>query len=110
MDPDIDPAHVDNDLPRWRRVAGWVAVAVSTVVAGLVAHFGIANGFRFGWYDESFWTNLSRMLVPYLVPVVLVLLLGLVSLRWPRVGLAVHLALAGGLAVTGPLVDELLLG
>ena len=97
----IDSTRVDARPRPWRLVAGWLGVAVYTLLAVFLAHQGITAAFDFGWYDESFWTNLGRMFFPYLVPASLVMLLGLVSLRWSRVGLGVHLALAGGLVVLG---------
>ena len=106
MEPVIDSAE---GQPRaWRRVAGWLVVTVYTLLAIFLARLSITDAFRFGWYDESFWVNLGELLFPFLTPVFLVMLLGLVSLRWSRLGLGVHVALAVALVVIGAMDDLVL--
>ena len=78
----------------WRRVAGWIAVGLSTAVTCLWALWGIAENFHEGWYYESLLQNVGLMFVQYLSPMLIFLGLTLVSIVWPLVGGVLHVIFA----------------
>jgi hypothetical protein len=55
------------------------------------AFWGIIENFHEGWWGPSLWHNLGMMLM-YLSPLTAFVTVALVSVRWPRVGGALHLA------------------
>lgn len=77
-----------------RQILGWVAVAASTAIACFWAFWGVNENFHEGWYDVSIWRNLGLMLVQYLSPMLLVVLLSAMALRWPRLAFTLLLAVA----------------
>ncbi len=79
-----------------RQILGWAAVAFSTGIACFWAFWGVNENFHEGWYSRSVWQNLALMLVQYLAPMLLVMAVSAVALRWPR--LAFPLLLAAALA------------
>jgi hypothetical protein len=84
--------------PRLRRMLGWAAVAVSTLLASLWAFWGAIENFHEGWYHRSLWMNLGMMVAQYLSPMLLFMGAALVAIRWPLAGAIVHAAGAGGAA------------
>lgn len=85
--------------PRWRVVLGWTAVSISTLTAGFWAFWGSIENFHEGWYFTSLTKDVELMLVQYLSPMLLVLLLSVVALQWPRVALLIFASLAVAAAV-----------
>jgi hypothetical protein len=83
---------------RVRQILGWVAVAVSTVMTCLWAFWGIIENFHEGWHYPWLLMNLGLMTAQYLLPMLLFMGMTLVSLRWPRVGAALHVLAAVGAA------------
>ncbi len=79
-----------------RTIAGWVAVAASTALAGMWAFWGSIENFHEGWYYRELWRNLALMSVQYLPWMFLPMLAGLLALWRPAMGAAVHVLLAGG--------------
>jgi hypothetical protein len=77
------------DLDR-RRIAGWIAVSLSTAITCLWAFWGILENFHEGWYYESLLSNVGLMFIQYLSPMFIFMALALVSISWPRVGGALH--------------------
>jgi hypothetical protein len=77
-----------------RRVIGWTAVAISTIVTCFWAFWGIIENFHEGWYYQSWMTNLGLMITQYLSPMLLFLTATLVAIYWPRIGSILHLILA----------------
>jgi hypothetical protein len=77
-----------------RRIAGWIAVALSTVITCFWAFWGIIENFHEGWYYESVLSNVGLMLVQYLSPMLIFLGVTLISICWPRVGGGLHVILA----------------
>ena len=63
-------------ISRRQRIMGWVAVALSTLIAAFFAMFAIGEAFSEGW--GAFLAHGAQML-----PVVL---FGVIAVRWPRVG------------------------
>lgn len=79
---------------RTRQRAGWLAVALSTIVTSFWAFWGIVENFHEGWYLTSLPANVGLMLVQYLSPMFIFLALALISIHWPRVGAGLHVVLA----------------
>ena len=77
-----------------RQVAGWIAVAFSTVITCFWAFWGIIENFHEGWYYESLLSNLGLMLVQYLSPMLLFMGVTVLSIFWPRLGAGLHAILA----------------
>jgi hypothetical protein len=80
--------------PDRRKIVGWVAVGLSTVVTCFWALWGILENFHEGWFYESILSNLGLMLVQYLSPMLLFMVITLVSIYWPRLGGGLHVMLA----------------
>jgi hypothetical protein len=78
----------------WRRVAGWIAVGLSTAVTCLWALWGILENFHEGWYYESLLSNVGLMFIQYLSPMLIFLGLALISITWPRAGGVLHVIFA----------------
>jgi len=77
-----------------RRLAGWVALSISTLVTSFWAFWGIVENFHEGWYFESLLSNLGLMFVQYLSPMLIFMAVTLVSIFWPRFGGGLHIAFA----------------
>ena len=73
-----------------RKIIGWVAVGLSTVITCGWAFWGIIENFHEGWYFESLWMNLGMMFVQYLSPMLIFLGVTLISIFWPRLGGGLH--------------------
>ena len=75
-------------MPPFRRqqVLGWLAVVISTGIAGFWAFWGAIENFHEGWYLTSFWQNLALMFGQYLMPMLIFVLMGTLSVRWPKIG------------------------
>ena len=93
---------VDNDTRdesqrgRWTKwqLLGWLAVALSTLIASFWAVWGIIENFHEGWFYKSLLLNVGLMFVQYLSPVIIFVSLTLLAIAFPRVGGAAHV-LAG---------------
>ena len=79
---------------RKRQIAGWIGVALSTLVACFWACWGIIENFHEGWFHNSFLSNVGLMFVQYLSPMILFLSLTLFAITFPRIGGMAH-ALGG---------------
>jgi hypothetical protein len=79
-----------------RLVTGYIAVFVSTALACFWGFWGAVENFHEGWYFESLWPNLALAVGQYFVPMLGFWALALLSLKWPRVGALLHVALASG--------------
>ena len=80
--------------PKWQRICGWTAVSISTLVAGFWGFWGSIENFHEGWYFTSLWRNLVLMLVQYLSPMLIVVGLSTIAIRWRRAALPIFGALA----------------
>ena len=76
------------------QIAGWTAVAFSTVVTSFWAFWGIIENFHEGWYYESLLSNLGLMFVQYLSPMLIFMGITLISISWPRLGAVLHVLFA----------------
>src|SRR6516165_9135048 len=79
----------------WRVVVGWLAVALNLLVCCFWAFWGAIENFHEGWWSPSLWDNLVLMVVQYLSPMLAAVLLGLLGLRWPRLGALAYLLMGG---------------
>ena len=81
---------------RWTRrsLVGWLAVALSTSIAGFWAFWGIIENFHEGWFHESLLLNVGLMFVQYLSPLMIFVSLTVLAIAFPRVGSIAH-ALGG---------------
>ena len=66
-----------------RQVAGWAAVFISTLVACFWAFWGSNENFHEGWFSASIWQNIALMFVQYFSPMLIVILMSVLALRWP---------------------------
>lgn len=73
-----------------RRVAGWLAVTLSTVIACFWAVWGIIENFHEGWFRDSFLLNVGLMFLQYLSPMIIFLSLTLLAIGFPRAGGVAH--------------------
>jgi len=79
---------------RRHQVVGWIAVAITTAFVCVWTYWGIIENFHEGWYSESVWENLFMLFVQYLSISIVFCALGAVSIRWRRVGFALHVVVA----------------
>jgi hypothetical protein len=73
-----------------RRIAGWGAVATSTLLSCFWSFWGIIENFHEGWWSVSLRQNLS-MLLMYLLPMLAIMGVALAATRWPRIGGCLHI-------------------
>ena len=76
-----------------RQTIGWIAVAVTVIFTGLWSYWGIVENFHEGWYDPSVWNNIAALFIQYLSITIVFVVLGLISLRFHRIGLVLYIAL-----------------
>jgi hypothetical protein len=80
----------ENRFTRARLILGWITVLVSTGVAGFWTWWGIIENFHEGWYA----TSLLELLGQYLGIAILLTVLSLVALAYPRIGFSCYLGAA----------------
>lgn len=85
-------------IPRSARVAGWTAVALSTVLACFWAYWGAIENFHEGWYYPKLWQNLALMFGQYLPGMLVPMIAAAIAIPRPRLGFAVHCLAAAGFA------------
>jgi hypothetical protein len=76
-----------------RRLAGWIALGISTLITCFWAFWGIVENFHEGWYLESLLSNLGLMFVQYLSPMLIFMAVTLLSVFWHRFGGGLHVVL-----------------
>ena len=87
-------------LGRRRRVqaiAGWTAVAVSTMLASVWAFWGAIENFHEGWFYREWWRNVALACTQYLPWMLLPVVAGLLALWHRWIGITVYLTLAAWL-------------
>jgi hypothetical protein len=77
-----------------RKIAGWSAVAISTLITCFWAGWGIIENFHEGWYYESWLSNVGLMLAQYLSPMLIFMAISLVSIFFPHLGGGLHILFA----------------
>lgn len=81
---------------RFEHVAGWIAIAFSTVIAAFWAFWGSIENFHEGWYYREWWRNVGLALIQDL-PWMFVPIAGALAALWRRwIGVAAHIAMALG--------------
>jgi hypothetical protein len=80
--------------PRFQLLLGWLAVALSAFAGSSWAFWGGSENFHEGWYYHSLLMNLGLMIAQYLSGMLAIVAAGLIAIRWPRLGGAVHAAAA----------------
>ena len=78
---------------RTRKIVGWVAVGITVIFTCLWTYWGIIENFHEGWYSTSLLENLGMLFFQYLLFTIAFVALALTSIRWPKVGLGLHIAL-----------------
>lgn len=81
-----------------KRVLGWAGVSLTLIISGIWAVWGSIENFHEGWYSTSLLENIGMFLFQYLLFCLVFVILGLVSLRFKRIGLILHLAVMAGSA------------
>jgi hypothetical protein len=76
------------------KIAGWSAVAISTLITCFWAFWGIIENFHEGWYYESWLSNVGLMLAQYLSPMLIFMAISLVSIFFPHLGGGLHILFA----------------
>ncbi len=69
-----------------RSILGWIAVGLITLVASCWAFWGTLENFHEGWWYPSLLENLALMLVQYLSFSLIIIMIGFVAIRWPKIG------------------------
>ena len=77
-----------------RRLAGWIALGLSTLITCFWAFWGIVENFHEGWYSESLLANLGLMVIQYLSPMLIFMGVTLLSIFWHRFGGGLHIVIA----------------
>jgi hypothetical protein len=80
--------------PDGRRIAGWIAVSISSAITCFWAFWGILENFHEGWYFESLLSNVVLMVAQYLSPMLIFMGATLISVYWPRFGGGLHTVFA----------------
>jgi len=83
---------VKRDKNNW---LGWIGVGISLIFSSLWAYWGAMENFHEGWYSHSVWENLFMLFFQYLLFTIVFVLLAVISLRWKRIGFALHIFIAG---------------
>lgn len=81
-----------DDMNRKKNVCGWIGVGLSLLITGIWTYWGAFENFHEGWYSKSVWENIGILFFQYLLFSLIFILLALISLRWKKIGLALHLA------------------
>ncbi len=79
---------------RKQQIAGWIAVALSTMITCFWAFWGIIENFHEGWYYQSWFSNIGLMFLQYLNPMLIFMGVTIVSIYLPRLGAALHIIFA----------------
>jgi hypothetical protein len=77
-----------------RNTLGWLAVVLAASFASFWGFWGSIENFHEGWFYESFWMNLGLAFFQYWIWSITFSVLGVLSLRWPKVGAAIFVAAA----------------
>lgn len=73
---------------------GWIAVALSSLVASFWAYWGAIEAFHEGWYQRNWMMNVAMTLAQYLSPMLTLMVVAFLGVAWPRFGASLHLILA----------------
>ncbi len=82
-------------MNRKKNIVGWFGVVISLVFSSIWAYWGAIENYHEGWYSTSIWENLFMLVFQYLSVPLIFVILAVISLKWRRIGLLLHIALAG---------------
>lgn len=74
-------------------ILGWIGVGITILFSSFWAYWGAFENFHEGWYSTSIWENLFLLLFQYLLFTTLFVLLALITLKWKKPGLILHILL-----------------
>jgi hypothetical protein len=75
------------------KIIGWVGVIITVIVSSFWPIWGTFENFHEGWYYESFIKNIAMFIFQYLILSLIFILLALLSLKFKKISLILHLAL-----------------
>ncbi|HRX92332.1 MAG TPA: hypothetical protein P5042_05960, partial [Candidatus Izemoplasmatales bacterium] len=78
-----------------KSIIGWIGVSITTIFASLWSYWGAIENFHEGWYSTSLWENLFMLVFQYLLFAIVFTVLAVVALKWKKLGLILHIAVAG---------------
>lgn len=64
----------------------WIAIAITCIFSCFWAFWGIIENFHEGWYYKSLTMNIGMMLFQYLIFTLVFTTLGVIAIRWKKVG------------------------
>lgn len=68
-------------------------MVVSVLMASFWAFWGILENFHEGWYHHNLGRNLLMLFGQYLLPMLLFVVAGLLSVKWSWIGSGIHIAM-----------------
>ena len=72
---------------------GWIGVSITLLFSSIWAYWGAFENFHEGWYSVSLIENLLMFFFQYMLFSLLFIFLAVISLRWKKIGLILHLFL-----------------
>jgi hypothetical protein len=97
----LKPAGAEKDaaarpVSRRKSLLGWLGVAVTVLLSGFWAYWGAFENYHEGWYAETLLENLLMFLLQYMSIALAFTVLGIIAVRFKRLGLALHLLAGAG--------------
>ncbi|MGD9887173.1 MAG: hypothetical protein AB7T03_04335 [Bacilli bacterium] len=78
-----------------KSILGWLGVLISLLFIIIWSYWGVIENFHEGWYSESIWENLFMLFFQYLLIPIFFIILAVIALKWKKMGVLCHAALAG---------------
>ena len=69
-----------------RLITGWVAVGLIALTACFWALWGTIENFHEGWWYPNLFERVFVMFIQYLSPPITIILIGIIAIRWPKIG------------------------
>lgn len=77
-----------------KSIIGWIGVIITLIFSSLWAYWGAIENLHEGWYSASIWENLFMLVFQYLLFTIIFTLLAMAAIKWKKIGLILHIALA----------------
>jgi len=74
-----------------KKLAAWTAISITCAFSCFWAFWGIIENFHEGWYYESTLMNIGSMIIQYLIFSLMFLLIGLVAIKWKKIGAVIFI-------------------
>ena len=74
-------------------IIGWIGVGITLLISGIWSYWGAFEFFHEGTYAVSFWENVFMFFFQYMLFAFVFMVLALVSLKFKKIGLVLHIAL-----------------